>query len=84
MHMTVNAVFDPFTALSWDSWYCENIDKKYMKLEEITCIEIFMLKFIVKRHILHIAHDQLPYWNCAVGARTMHSFGTDLVRNRAI
>ena len=36
-----------------------------------------------------IARDQRQYWKCAVmhravGARTMHSFGTDLVRNPAI
>ena len=60
-----------------------------MEPEEITNIEIYRLKFILKRHVfvLHVTSlntgsVQVTYR--AVGARTMHGFGTDLVRNPAI
>ena len=60
-----------------------------MEPEEITNIEIYRLKFILKRHVfvLHVTSvntgsEQVTYR--AVGARTMHGFGTDLVRNPAI
>ena len=57
--------------------------------EEITNIEIYRLKFILKRHgfVLHVTSvntGSVQVTHCAVGARTMHGFGTDLVRNPAI
>ena len=57
--------------------------------EKITNIKIYRLKFILKRHVfvLHVTSVntgsvQVTYR--AVGARTMHGYGTDLVRNPAI
>ena len=56
---------------------------------EITNIEIYRLKFILKRHVfvLHVTSvntGSVQVTHRAVGARTMHGFGTDLVRNLAI
>ena len=60
-----------------------------MEPEEITNIEIYRLKFILKRHVfvLHVTSVntgsvQVTYR--AVGARTMHGFGTDQGKNPAI
>ena len=60
-----------------------------MEPEEITNIEIYRLKFILKRHVfvLHVTSvstGSVQVTHRAVGARTMHGFGTDLVRNPAI
>ena len=60
-----------------------------MELEEITNIEIYRLKFILKRHVfvLHVTSvntGSVQVTHRAVGARTMHGFATDLVRNPAI
>ena len=60
-----------------------------MELEEITNKEIYRLKFILKRHVfvLHVTSvntRSVQVTHCAVGARTMHGFGTGLVRNPAI
>ena len=61
-----------------------------MEPEEITNIEIYRLKlFFFKRHIfvLHVTSvntGSVQVMHRAVGARTMHGFGTDLVRNPAI
>ena len=60
-----------------------------MEPEEITNIEIYRPKFILKRHVfvLHLTSvntGSVQVTHCAVGARTMHGFGTDLVRNPAI
>ena len=60
-----------------------------MEPEEITNIEIYRLKFILKRHILvlHVTSvntGSVQVTHRAVDARTMHGFGTDRVRNPAI
>ena len=60
-----------------------------MEPEEITNIEIYRPKFILKRHVfvLHVTSVNtggVQVTHRAVGARTMHGFGTDLVRNPAI
>ena len=60
-----------------------------MEPEEITNIEIYRLKFILKRHVfaLHVTRvntGSVQVTHRAVGARTMHGFGTELVRNPAI
>ena len=60
-----------------------------MEHEVITNIEIYRLKFILKRHVfvLHVTSvntESVQVTPHAVGARTMHSFGTDLVRNPEI
>ena len=57
--------------------------------DEITNTEIYRLKFILKRHVfvLHVTSvntGSVQVTHRAVGARTMHAFGTDLVRNPAI
>ena len=57
--------------------------------EQNTNIEIYRLKFILKRHVfvLHVTSvniGSVQVTHRAVGARTMHGFGTDLVRNLAI
>ena len=57
--------------------------------DEITNVEIYRLKFILKRHVfvLHVTSvntGSVQVTHHAVGARTMHAFGTDLVRNPAI
>ena len=73
--------------MSLDIWYCEKNDA--MEPEEITNIEIYKLKFILKRHVfvLHMTSintGSVQVTHCAVDARTMHGFATDLVRNPAI
>ena len=60
-----------------------------MEPEEITNIEIYRLQFILKRHVfvLHVTSlitGSVQVTHHAVGARTMHGFGTDLVRNPII
>ena len=60
-----------------------------MEPEEITCVEIYRLNFILKRHVfvLHTTSfntGSVQVTHRAVGGRTMHGFGTDLVRNPAI
>ena len=60
-----------------------------MEPEEIANIEIYRLKFILKRHVsvLHVTSvntGSVQVTHRAVGARTMHGFATDLVRNPAI
>ena len=66
------------------------LKKNYaMEPGEITNIEIYRLKFILKRHVfvLHMTSvntGSVQVMHRAVGARTMHGFGTDLVRNLAI
>ena len=60
-----------------------------MELEEIANIEMYRLKFILKRHVfvLHVTSintRSVRVTHRAVGASTMHGFGTDLVRNPAI
>ena len=60
-----------------------------MEPEIITNIEIYRLKFILKWHVfvLHVASvntGSVQVTHRAVGARTMHGFGIDLIRNSAI
>ena len=62
-----------------------------MEPEEITNKEISMLKFILKRYVfdfvLHVTSvntGSVQFTHRAVGAGTMHGFGTDLVRNPTI
>ena len=60
-----------------------------MEPEEITNIEIYRLKFISKRYVfvLHVTRvntGSVQVTHRAVVVRTMHGFGTDLVRNPAI
>ena len=60
-----------------------------MEPEEITNIEIYRLKFILKWHVsvLHVTSvntGSVEVTHRAVGARTMHGFANDLVRNPAI
>ena len=60
-----------------------------MEPEEITNIEIYRPKFILKWHafVLHVTSvntGSVQVMHRAVGARIMHGFGTDLVRNSAI
>ena len=60
-----------------------------MEPEEITNVEIYRPKFILKWHVfvLHMTSvntGSVQVTHRAVGGRTMHSFGTDLVRNPAI
>ena len=60
-----------------------------MEPDEITMIEIYRLKFILKRHVfvLHVTSvntGSVLVTHLAVGTRTMHGFGTDLVRNPEI
>ena len=75
--------------MSFDSWHCGISRNDAMEPEEITNIEIYRLKFILKRHVLvlHVTSvniGSVQVTHRAVGARTMHGFGTDLVRNPAI
>ena len=60
-----------------------------MEPEEITNIEIYRLKFILKRrvfalHVTSVNTGSVQVTHRAVGARTMHGVGTELVRNPAI
>ena len=92
-----NNVIDPLSlakcltcnGMSLDSWYCENIKKWCDGTEQITNIEIYTLMFIWKRHVfvLHVTSvstGSVQVMHRAVGARSMHGFGTDLARNLAI
>ena len=87
---TAKNVFDLFSlakcltcnGMSLESWYCENI-KKWCY------IKVYRLKFLLKQHVfvLHVTSvntGSVQVMQRAVGARTMHSFGTDLVSNPAI
>ena len=60
-----------------------------METEKITHVEIYRLKFILKRHVfvMHVTSvntGSVQVTHRAVGARIMHGFGTDLFRNPAI
>ena len=59
------------------------------RVEPAVARGIYRLKFILKRHVfvLHVTSvntGSVQVTHRAVGARTMHGFGTDLVRNPAI
>ena len=73
----------------WTVGIVKTLKNYAMEPEEITNIEIYRLKFILKRHVfvLHVTSvntGTVQVMHHAVGARTMHGFGTDLVRNPAI
>ena len=60
-----------------------------MEPNEITNIEIYRPKFILKRHVfvLHVTSvntGSVQVTHRAIGARIMHGFCTDLIRNSAI
>ena len=60
-----------------------------MEPEEMSNIKIYRLQFILKRHVfvLHVTSvitGSVQVLHRAVGAGTMHGFGTDLVRNPTI
>ena len=60
-----------------------------MEPEEITNTDIYRLKFILKLHVfvLHVTSvttSSVQVTHRAVGALTMHGFGTGLVRNPTI
>ena len=60
-----------------------------MEPGEITNIEIYRLKLILKRrsfvlHVTSVNTGSVQVMHRAVGARPMHGFSTDLVRNPAI
>ena len=55
-----------------------------MEPEEITNIEIYRLKCILERHVFVLHVNSVNTESVQVSARTMHGFGTDLVRNPAI
>ena len=91
---TAKNVFDPFSlakillimACRWIVGI-PNIDA--MGPEEIASIEIYRLKFILTRHVIvmHVTSvntGSVQVTRRAVGARIMHSFCTDLIRNPAI
>ena len=72
--------------------FCPGKDKlmnNAMGPKEINNMEIYRLKFILKRHVfvLHMTSavtGSKQVTHRAVGTRTMHGFGTDLVRIPAI
>ena len=73
----------------WIVGIVKTLKNDAMEPEEITNIEIYRLKFILKWHVfvLHVTSvntGSVQVTHRAVGARTMHGFGTDLVRNPAI
>ena len=76
-------------ACRWIIGIVKILNNDAMGPDEITNIEICRLKFILKRHVfvLHVTSvntGSVQVAHRAVGARTMHAFGTDLVRNPAI
>ena len=76
-------------ACRWIIGIVKILNNDAMEPDEITNTEIYRLKFILKRHVflLHVTSvntGSVQVTHRAVGARTMHTFGTDLVRNPAI
>ena len=76
-------------ACRWIVGIVKILQNNATELEEITNIEIYRLKFILNRHVfvLHVTNintGSVQVTHRAVGARTMHGFGTDLIRNPAI
>ena len=77
------------SACLWIIGIMKILNNDAMEPEEITNIEICRLKFILKRdvfvlHVTSVNTRSVQVTHCAVGARIMHGFGTDLVRNPAI
>ena len=59
-----------------------------VKLEEIANLEIYRLTFISQQQafvllVTSVVTESVEVKHCAVGARIMHGFGTDLIRNAA-
>ena len=91
-------VFDPFSIAKrltcngvcrWIVSIKKILTNGGMEPQEITNIEIYRPKFVLKRHefILHVTSvntGSVQVTLRAIGARTMHGFGTDLVRKPAI
>ena len=76
-------------ACRWIVGIAKILTNDAMEPEEITNLEIKRPKFIMKRHVfvLHVTSvntGSVQVTHRAVGAWTMHGFGTDLVRNPAI
>ena len=76
-------------ACRWIIGVVKILNNDAMELEEIANVEIYRLKFILKRHVfvLHVTSvntGSVRVTHRAVGVRTMHGFGTDLVRNPGI
>ena len=76
-------------ACCWIIGIVKILNNDAMEPEEITCIEIYRLKFILKRHVfvLHatsVNTGSVQVTHRSVGARTMYGFGSDLVWNPAI
>ena len=73
----------------WIVGIVKTLKNDAMEPKQIPIIEILRLQFILKRHVfvLHVTSvntGSVQVTHRAVGARTMHGFGTDLVRNPAI
>ena len=76
-------------ACRWIVSIVKILKKDAKEPEELTNIKIYRLKFILKRHVLvlhmtNVNTGSVQVTHRAVGVRTMHGFGTDLVRNPAI
>ena len=77
------------SAWRWIISIVKILNNDAMGPEEITNIEIYRLKFILQwdvfvLHVTSVNTGSMEVTHRAVGARTMHGFGTDLVRNPAI
>ena len=76
-------------ACRWMDGFVKILKNYAMEPGEITNVEIYRLKFILKWHVfvLHVTSlntGSVQVTHRAVGARTKHGFGTDLVGNPAI
>ena len=76
-------------ACRWIVGIVKILQNDAMEPEEITNIEVYRPKFILKRHVfvMHVTSvntGSVQVKHRGVGARTMHGFGTDLVSNPAI
>ena len=77
------------SACRWMIGIVKILNNDAMEPKEITNIEIYRLKFILKwdvfvLHMTSVNTGNVQDTHRAVGARTMHGFGTDLVWNPAI
>ena len=88
--VTAKNFFDPFSfakrlTCRWIIGIVKILNNDAMEPEEITNIEIYRLKFIFKRDVFVLHVTSVNTGSVQVTrARTMHGFGTDLVRNPAI
>ena len=95
-HTTANDVFDPFKPCQ--RLICNSMPlvrivtlllNNAMEPVKRTIRKIYRLKFILKQHVfvMHVVSvitGSVQATHRAVGARTMHCFGTGLVKNRDI